>query len=86
MREFGTLKALGSSRRVTRQVVGESTGNLDEGTRDAIMGLLEGPWHEYGLPFVMVTHDSSIARRAPRLAIIEAGRITLTEQAFARSR
>jgi putative ABC transport system ATP-binding protein len=28
----------------------------------------------------MVTHDSSIARRAPRLATIEAGQITLTEQ------
>lgn len=58
----------------------EPTGNLDEGTRDDIMGLLEGLWHEYRLTFVMVTHDSSIARRAPRLATIEAGRITLTEQ------
>jgi putative ABC transport system ATP-binding protein len=28
----------------------------------------------------MVTHDSSIARRAPRLATIKAGQITLTEQ------
>ncbi|MGW1068374.1 ABC transporter ATP-binding protein [Streptomyces aureus] len=62
----------------------EPTGNLDEGTRDDIMGLLEGLWHEYGLTFVMVTHDSSIARRAPRLATIKAGQITLTEQAGAR--
>ena len=30
----------------------------------------------------MVTHDSSIARRAPRLATIKAGQITLTEQSF----
>ena len=43
----------------------EPTGNLDEGTRDDIMALLEGLWHEYGLTFIMVTHDSSIARRAP---------------------
>jgi putative ABC transport system ATP-binding protein len=28
----------------------------------------------------MVTHDSSIARRAPRLATIKAGQLTLTEQ------
>ncbi|MFG2448647.1 ABC transporter ATP-binding protein [Streptomyces sp. NPDC048512] len=62
----------------------EPTGNLDEGTRDDIMGLLDGLWHEYGLTFVMVTHDSSIARRAPRLATIRAGRITLTEQGGAR--
>nr|WP_329322763.1 MULTISPECIES: hypothetical protein [unclassified Streptomyces] len=59
----------------------EPTGNLDEGTRDDIMGLLEGLWHEYGLTFVLVTHDSSIARRAPRLATLSAGRITLTERA-----
>jgi putative ABC transport system ATP-binding protein len=32
----------------------------------------------------MVTHDSSIARRAPRLATIKAGQISLTEQAGAR--
>ena len=62
----------------------EPTGNLDEGTRDDIMGLLEGLWHEYGLTFIMVTHDSSIARRAPRLATIKAGQISLTEQAGAR--
>ncbi|WP_460108805.1 hypothetical protein [Streptomyces sp. YKOK-J1] len=59
----------------------EPTGNLDEGTRDDVMALLEGLWREHGLTFVMVTHDSSTARRAPRPATIEAGRITLTEQA-----
>ncbi|WP_119583439.1 ABC transporter ATP-binding protein [Streptomyces europaeiscabiei] len=58
----------------------EPTGNLDEGTRDAIMALLEGLWREQGLTFVLVTHDSSIARRAPRLATIKAGQLTLTEQ------
>jgi putative ABC transport system ATP-binding protein len=61
----------------------EPTGNLDESMRDEIMALLEGLWHEYGLTFVLVTHDSSIARRAPRLATIKAGQITLTEQSLA---
>lgn len=43
----------------------EPTGNLDEATRDDIMGLLEGLWRERGLTFILVTHDSAIAKRAP---------------------
>jgi putative ABC transport system ATP-binding protein len=58
----------------------EPTGNLDEGTRDEIMALLEGLWQEYGLTFIMVTHDSAIAKNAPRLATIKAGQVTVTEQ------
>jgi putative ABC transport system ATP-binding protein len=58
----------------------EPTGNLDEDTRDDIMALLEGLWHEYGLTFIMVTHDSVIARRAPRLATIKKGRVTVTDR------
>ena len=42
----------------------EPTGNLDEGTRDEIMALLEQLWREYALTMVLVTHDSSVARRA----------------------
>ncbi|MFJ1915130.1 ABC transporter ATP-binding protein [Streptomyces sp. NPDC088147] len=61
----------------------EPTGNLDESMRDEIMELLEGLWKEYGLTFIMVTHDSSIARRAPRLATIRKGRVTITENAAA---
>ncbi|MEV7421107.1 ABC transporter ATP-binding protein [Streptomyces sp. NPDC091212] len=61
----------------------EPTGNLDESTRDDIMELLEGLWKEHGLTFIMVTHDSSIARRAPRLATIRKGRVTITENAAA---
>lgn len=57
----------------------EPTGNLDESMRDEIVELLEGLWKEHGLTFVMVTHDSAIARRAPRLATIRKGRITLKE-------
>ncbi len=36
----------------------EPTGNLDEGTRDEIIGLLEKLWRERGLTLVLVTHDS----------------------------
>ncbi|MFI5754401.1 ABC transporter ATP-binding protein [Streptomyces sp. NPDC051569] len=61
----------------------EPTGNLDESMRDEIMELLEGLWKEHGLTFVMVTHDSSIARRAPRVATIRKGRVTVTENAAA---
>lgn len=48
--------------------------------RDEIMDLLEGLWKEHGLTFVMVTHDSAIARRATRLATIRNGKITITER------
>ncbi|MGW5739570.1 MULTISPECIES: ABC transporter ATP-binding protein [Streptomyces] len=58
----------------------EPTGNLDESMRDEIMDLLEGLWTEHGLTFVMVTHDSAIARKAPRLATIRRGRIKVTER------
>jgi putative ABC transport system ATP-binding protein len=58
----------------------EPTGNLDEDTRDEIMGLLEGLWKEIGLTYVLVTHDSSIAKRSPRLAVIRKGRIKVTDR------
>ncbi|MCS0606254.1 ABC transporter ATP-binding protein [Streptomyces sp. LP11] len=61
----------------------EPTGNLDEGMRDEIMDVLERLWKEHGLTFVMVTHDSAIARKAPRLATIRKGRITVKENAGA---
>ncbi|MDF3298204.1 ABC transporter ATP-binding protein [Streptomyces tropicalis] len=57
----------------------EPTGNLDEATRDEIMDVLESLWEEHGLTFVMVTHDSTLARRAPRLATLRRGRITVKE-------
>ncbi|MFJ8160762.1 ABC transporter ATP-binding protein [Streptomyces sp. NPDC096136] len=57
----------------------EPTGNLDESTRDEVMDLLEGLWKDHGLTFVMVTHDSALAKRAPRLATIERGRVKVTE-------
>ncbi|AWZ05401.1 MULTISPECIES: ABC transporter ATP-binding protein [unclassified Streptomyces] len=59
----------------------EPTGNLDESMRDEVMDLLEGLWKEHGLTFVMVTHDSALAKRAPRVATIRRGRVTITENA-----
>ncbi|MFE6284864.1 ABC transporter ATP-binding protein [Streptomyces sp. NPDC057877] len=57
----------------------EPTGNLDESMRDEIMDVLESMWKEHGLTFVMVTHDSAIARKAPRLATIKKGKISVRE-------
>jgi putative ABC transport system ATP-binding protein len=53
----------------------EPTGNLDERTRDEIIGLLEQLWQDRGITLVVVTHDSAVARRAGRLAVIENGRV-----------
>jgi putative ABC transport system ATP-binding protein len=57
----------------------EPTGNLDEGTRDDIMGLLEKLWRESGLTLVVVTHDSSVARRAQRVGIMRKGKLTIRQ-------
>ncbi|MFE9676124.1 ABC transporter ATP-binding protein [Streptomyces sp. NPDC006259] len=60
----------------------EPTGNLDEGMRDEIMDVLHTLWKEHGLTFIMVTHDSALARKAPRVATIRKGRITVKENAL----
>ncbi|MBO0774239.1 MAG: ABC transporter ATP-binding protein [Actinobacteria bacterium] len=51
----------------------EPTGNLDEGTRDDIIGLLGQQWRERKLTLIMVTHDSSVAARAQRIALMRDG-------------
>jgi putative ABC transport system ATP-binding protein len=53
----------------------EPTGNLDEDTRDEIIGLLETMWRERGLTMVLVTHDSTVARRAQRIGVMKNGRL-----------
>ncbi len=55
----------------------EPTGNLDEYTRDEIITLLETLWRDLGLTLVVVTHDSSIARRAQRVAVMARGRLSV---------
>jgi len=55
----------------------EPTGNLDEGTRDDIMKLLEKLWQDHGLTLVLVTHDSTVARRAQQIGIMRKGRLAI---------
>jgi putative ABC transport system ATP-binding protein len=58
----------------------EPTGNLDEDTRDEIIGLLEKLWQDQGLTMVIVTHDSSVARRAQRLGTMKHGKLTIKQR------
>jgi putative ABC transport system ATP-binding protein len=55
----------------------EPTGNLDEDTRDDIIGLLERVWRERRLTLVIVTHDSVVATRARRTATMRDGRLSV---------
>jgi putative ABC transport system ATP-binding protein len=57
----------------------EPTGNLDEGTRDEIIGLLEKLWREQELTMVLITHDSTVARRAQRLGIMKNGKLSIKQ-------
>jgi putative ABC transport system ATP-binding protein len=57
----------------------EPSGNLDEDTRDEIIGLLEKLWQQNGLTMVVVTHDSSVARRAQRLGTMKNGKLTVKQ-------
>lgn len=59
----------------------EPTGNLDEETRDEIIGLLETMWRQHRLTMVLVTHDSAVARRAQRVAVIKHGRLSIKNEA-----
>jgi len=57
----------------------EPTGNLDEDTRDEIISLLESLWRDRGLTLVLVTHDSAIARRAQRVAVMRNGKLSIRQ-------
>ena len=57
----------------------EPTGNLDEDTRDEITALLDKLWRGLGLTLVLVTHDSAVARRAQRVAIMHNGRLSVRQ-------
>jgi putative ABC transport system ATP-binding protein len=57
----------------------EPTGNLDEGTRDEIIGLLEKLWRDHHLTLVLVTHDSTVARRAQRLGVMKNGKLAIKQ-------
>ncbi len=55
----------------------EPTGNLDEETRDEIVGVLETLHKQQGITLVIVTHDSVVAKRAKTHLRIEAGKVTV---------
>ncbi len=57
----------------------EPTGNLDEDTRDEIIGLLEKLWQDLHLTLILVTHDSQIARRAQRIGLMQNGKISIRQ-------
>jgi putative ABC transport system ATP-binding protein len=57
----------------------EPTGNLDEDTRDEIVTLLEDLWRVRGLTMVLITHDSSVARRAQRIGVMTKGRFSIRQ-------
>ncbi len=61
----------------------EPTGNLDETTRDEIIGLLERLWHDHGLTLVLVTHDSTVAARAQRTALMRHGQLSIGQDSRA---
>jgi putative ABC transport system ATP-binding protein len=57
----------------------EPTGNLDEDTRDEIIGLLDTLWRERRLTLVLVSHDSSVVRRAQRIGVMASGRLSIRQ-------
>jgi putative ABC transport system ATP-binding protein len=58
----------------------EPTGNLDEDTRDDIITLLQHLWRQRGLTLILVTHDSAIAHRAQRIAVMTNGHLTIRQE------
>ena len=59
-------------------VADEPTGNLDSANGERIIGIIESLW-QAGTTIVLVTHDLSIARRAPRIVTMRDGQITADE-------
>jgi putative ABC transport system ATP-binding protein len=67
-------------KRPTVVLADEPTGNLDESTRDEIIGLLEKLWREYGITLILVTHDSTIASRAQRIGLMQNGKLEIKQE------
>ena len=79
----GIARALVKEPRVL--LADEPTGNLDEDTRDEIIALLEESWRDTGLTLILVTHDSSIVKRAQHKGMMRKGRLTISGAAAAPS-
>jgi len=58
----------------------EPTGNLDESTRDEIIGLLESLWKDNGITLIVVTHDSAVAKRAKKHLHISGGAVKVVSK------
>ena len=58
----------------------EPTGNLDVGTRDEIIGLLEKLWRDCGITLILVTHDSTVAGRAQRIGLMQNGKLEIKQE------
>jgi putative ABC transport system ATP-binding protein len=81
----GEQQRVGIARAIVKEpkvlLADEPTGNLDEGTRDEIISLLENLWRERGLTMVLVTHDSTVSARAQRIGLLENGVLTTARAA-----
>jgi putative ABC transport system ATP-binding protein len=79
----GQQQRVGIARALVKQpkvlLADEPTGNLDEDTRDEIVSLMEQLWRDHHLTLVLVTHDAAIAERAPRVAEIRNGRLSIRQ-------
>jgi len=79
----GQQQRVGIARALVKQprvlLADEPTGNLDEETRDEIIGLLESLWREKNLTLILVTHDSSIAKRAQRVGVMQNGKLSIRQ-------
>ncbi len=77
----GQQQRVGIARALVKQprvlLADEPTGNLDEDTRDDIVELLEQLWIERGLTLVLITHDTSLADRAQRVATMREGNLAV---------
>ena len=51
----------------------EPTGNLDSGTSEEVMRLMESMWEDRGCTLLVVTHDQSLASRALSRLTLERG-------------
>ncbi len=77
----GQQQRLGIARALVKRprvlLADEPTGNLDEDTRDEIISLLENLWHQNKLTLVLVTHDTALAYRAPRVGVMRNGSLSI---------
>ena len=76
MQRAAIARALITSPRVL--LADEPTGNLDEDTGRAIMGLLHDLNRQEGLTIVMVTHNRDLAAGTDRIVRLTAGRVEAT--------